>query len=67
MDVTFISTIFEELQRQGPGLDTSTVHACSCIPAPFRDGKILDIGCGSGMQTLALAEYFPPRFATNKK
>ncbi len=59
MDVTLISAMFEGLPRQGPGSDESTVRACSCIPSSFRVGKILDIGCGSGMQTLALAQYFP--------
>jgi 2-polyprenyl-3-methyl-5-hydroxy-6-metoxy-1,4-benzoquinol methylase len=59
MDVTLICTIFEELPRQGPGLDESTIRAGSCIPSPFREGKILDIGCGSGMQTLNLASFFP--------
>jgi ubiquinone/menaquinone biosynthesis C-methylase UbiE len=59
MDVTLICTIFEGLPRQGPGLDESTFRACSCIPSSFKAGKILDVGCGSGMQTLALAQYFP--------
>jgi ubiquinone/menaquinone biosynthesis C-methylase UbiE len=59
MDVTLISAMFEELPRQGPGSDESTVRACSCIPSSFPVGNILDIGCGSGMQTLALAKYFP--------
>jgi len=59
MDITLICTLFEELPRQGPGSDESTVRACSCIPSSFRVGKIIDIGCGSGMQTLALAQFFP--------
>ena len=59
MDVTLISSMFEELPRQGPGADESTAHACSFIPQDFKQGKILDIGCGSGMQTLALARLFP--------
>jgi ubiquinone/menaquinone biosynthesis C-methylase UbiE len=59
MDVTLISTMFEELPRQGPGADESTAHACSFIPSDLKKGKLLDIGCGSGMQTLALARLCP--------
>ncbi len=50
--------MFEELPRQGPGVDESTTHACSLIPSDFKPGKTLDIGCGSGMQTLTLAKIF---------
>jgi len=59
MDVTLISKMFEGLPRQGPGLDESTAYASSQIPTPPRGGKILDIGCGSGMQTLVLARLYP--------
>ena len=59
MDVTLICQMFEDLPRQGPGADDSTAHAWSCIPPDHRRGKILDIGCGSGMQTLALARLCP--------
>lgn len=59
MDLTLICAIFEELPRQGLGLDELTIRACSWIPFSFKDGKILDIGSGSGMQTLTLAQYFP--------
>jgi ubiquinone/menaquinone biosynthesis C-methylase UbiE len=59
MDVTLISSMFEELPRQGPGSDESTAHACSLIPPVPNGGHILDIGCGSGMQTLTLARLFP--------
>lgn len=51
--------MFEELPRQGPGLDESTAYACSQIPINLKGGKILDIGCGSGMQTLILAKIYP--------
>ena len=44
------------LPRQGPGCDESTLEAlslCSGLPgAP----AILDVGCGPGMQTVALAK-----------
>ncbi len=56
--------MFEELPRQGPGLDESTILACSAIPPSFKDGKILEIGCGSGMQTLTVAKNFPHSLIT---
>ncbi|ETW94290.1 MAG: hypothetical protein ETSY1_35545 [Candidatus Entotheonella factor] len=44
------------LPRQGPGSDDSTLKALSlCTGLPERPA-ILDIGCGPGMQTLALAQ-----------
>ena len=51
--------MFEGLPRQGPGSDESTARAFSFIPPGARKGTILDIGCGSGMQTLALARLCP--------
>src|SRR4030042_712877 len=59
MDVTLISSMFEELPRQGPGADESTAHACSFMSQDFKRGKILYIWCGSGMQTLTLARLCP--------
>ncbi len=51
--------VFLEIQhglpRQGPGCDESTLRAlslCGELPAGVR---VLDIGCGPGMQTVALA------------
>lgn len=43
------------LPRQGPGLDDVTLKAlelCTGLPSPV---KVLDLGCGPGKQTLALA------------
>ena len=59
MDIALICSIFEDLPRQGPGSDESTARAYSFIPPDRRKGTILDIGCGSGMQTLALARMCP--------
>lgn len=59
MDEGFFFTIFEGLPRQGPGLDTYTARAFHTIPALPEKPRILDIGCGSGMQTLMLARLCP--------
>ena len=64
MDVALICSIFEGLPRQGPGSDESTALACSFIPPDRRKGTILDIGCGSGMQTLTLARMCPDCLVT---
>ena len=43
------------LPRQGPGDDESTLRALSlCTELPMRP-SVLDVGCGPGMQTIALA------------
>lgn len=59
MEEGFFFTIFEGLPRQGPGLDDCTARAFHTIPDLPADARILDIGCGSGMQTLALARLCP--------
>lgn len=47
--------IFEAIPRQGPGDRRSTERAFAMLP-PLESGqRILDIGCGSGTQTLDLA------------
>jgi ubiquinone/menaquinone biosynthesis C-methylase UbiE len=44
------------LPRQGPGCDESTLRALSlCSELPER-AQLLDVGCGPGMQTAALAK-----------
>ncbi len=42
------------LPREGPGDDEATKHVLSLIPK-MDTPRILDIGCGPGMQTLCLA------------
>jgi ubiquinone/menaquinone biosynthesis C-methylase UbiE len=59
MDETFFFTIFEGLPRQGAGSDLCTARAFTLIPDLPRHTRILDIGCGSGMPTLALAKLCP--------
>jgi ubiquinone/menaquinone biosynthesis C-methylase UbiE len=47
--------LFEALPRQGPGSNTTTRHVLSLLPDRPARPTILDVGCGSGMQTLELA------------
>jgi ubiquinone/menaquinone biosynthesis C-methylase UbiE len=53
MDASFLFTVFEGLPRQGPGLDAFTAKVFNLLPIVPCD--ILDVGCGSGMQSLTLA------------
>jgi SAM-dependent methyltransferase len=51
--------IFESLPRQGPGDDLSTKRAfLKLIDLPERP-EILDVGCGTGNQTIMLAKLTP--------
>lgn len=43
-------------KRQGPGSDEATKMALSFIPQLNEGSKILDIGCGTGGQTITLAK-----------
>lgn len=47
--------LFREMPRQGPGSNIFTRKAYELLPDVPRKPEILDIGCGSGMQTLELA------------
>jgi SAM-dependent methyltransferase len=47
--------LYQDLPRQGPGNNRSTRKAWSFLPDVLTNPLILDIGCGSGMQTLELA------------
>ena len=48
--------LFSGLPRQGPGDRASTLKALSLIPGVGSHTRILDLGCGTGAQTIALAE-----------
>jgi ubiquinone/menaquinone biosynthesis C-methylase UbiE len=47
--------IHKDIPREGSGRDEYTQKAFEMIP-PIKQPKILDIGCGPGLQTIKLAE-----------
>jgi SAM-dependent methyltransferase len=47
--------IYEAIPRQGPGSRDSTERALRLLPSLDSRQRILDIGCGSGQQTIDLA------------
>ncbi len=48
--------LFDNLPRQGPGSVEVTLEALSKLPPLPESPRVLDIGCGTGGQTLVLAE-----------
>lgn len=56
-DYTLISDYYSSLERQGPGSPEVTVRALSFIDNLNNASKIADIGCGTGGQTMVLADH----------
>lgn len=55
-DFSIICEYFSHLERQGPGSPEITLKALSFIEGLTEESKIADIGCGSGGQTMVLAQ-----------
>lgn len=55
MDIFF--EIHRDLPREAPGDDESTLRAFRLMQAVPDAARILDVGCGPGAQTVALARY----------
>lgn len=50
--------IFSDIPRLGPGDTHSTLKAIQAIKEIPDNPKILDVGCGTGMQTIELIKHF---------
>ncbi len=53
--------LFSGLPRQGPGNTASTRRALGLVPGVGARTRVLDVGCGTGAQTLVLAHGSPAR------
>ena len=58
-DFSFICEYFSAIERQGPGSPEVTIKALSFIDHLSDDSRIADIGCGTGGQTMVLAQNAP--------
>jgi SAM-dependent methyltransferase len=56
LTMKYFYELFEKLPRQGPGCREATLRALGLLTNLPAQPVVLDIGCGSGMQTLVLAE-----------
>ena len=56
-DVNLICEYFSSVERQGPGSPDVTIKALSFIENLSKLSYIADIGCGTGGQTMVLAQH----------
>jgi tRNA G46 methylase TrmB len=54
--IEYLYELCEALPRCGPGDNEFTKRAFYAIPKPPKHPFILDIGCGTGVQTIELAK-----------
>ena len=58
-DVDLICDYYLRLDRQGPGSPEVTRKALSFVEGLTGPSRIVDVGCGTGGQTLVLAQHAP--------
>ena len=59
---TLFFELFTGLPRQGPGDAASTLRALALVPGIGPKTRVLDVGCGTGLQTRVLAQNSAARF-----
>ena len=59
IDVNLICEYFLNTERQGPGSPEATLKALSFIDTLTDKSRIADLGCGTGGQTMVLAQHAP--------
>lgn len=60
-DFKLICEYFSTLERQGPGSPVETLKALQFIDNLDTASRIADLGCGTGGQTMVLAQHVPGR------
>ncbi len=58
-DLNLICEYFSALERQGPGSPEITMKALSFLDNLNNESQIVDLGCGTGGQTMVLAQHVP--------
>lgn len=58
-DFSLICEYFSSIERQGPGSPEVTIKALSFIDQLTPESRIADLGCGTGGQTMVLAQNAP--------
>jgi len=58
-DINLICEYFSGTERQGPGSPEVTIKALEFIRPLTNESRIADIGCGTGGQTMVLAQHAP--------
>jgi ubiquinone/menaquinone biosynthesis C-methylase UbiE len=56
-DFNLICEYFSSIERQGPGSPEATLKALSFIDKLTDKSRVVDLGCGTGGQTITLAQH----------
>lgn len=56
-DLNLICEYFSNVERQGPGSPDTTIKALNFIENLTHESRIVDLGCGTGGQTMTLAKH----------